>query len=158
LVYGDFRHFQQYFSYIVGRMHYRNVRGYRRGNHKWTIQRNWQHRVHEINKVREYRRGMQSQMDFSNVYLSCIRYVASFSVLSICDCMPLRYPLTFIYLVYPMLPVSLYCSFVIASLVSSNVYLSFIPYVASFSVLSICDCMLLLPNILKLFGYSIFRF
>ena len=24
----------------------RNVREYRRGNQKWTIQRNWQHRVH----------------------------------------------------------------------------------------------------------------
>ena len=24
-----------------------NVREYQRGNHKWTIQRNWQHRVHE---------------------------------------------------------------------------------------------------------------
>ena len=27
-----------------------NVREYRRGNQKWTIQRNWQHRVHKINK------------------------------------------------------------------------------------------------------------
>jgi hypothetical protein len=26
---------------------YKNVREYRRGNHKWTIQINWQHWVHE---------------------------------------------------------------------------------------------------------------
>jgi len=25
-----------------------NVRKYRRKNQKWTIQRNWQHRVHKI--------------------------------------------------------------------------------------------------------------
>jgi hypothetical protein len=24
-----------------------NVREYRRGNHKWSIQRNWRHRVHK---------------------------------------------------------------------------------------------------------------
>ena len=27
-----------------------NVREYRRGNQKWTIQRNWQHRIHRTNK------------------------------------------------------------------------------------------------------------
>jgi hypothetical protein len=27
-----------------------NGREYRRGNHKWTIQRNWQHRVHKTKK------------------------------------------------------------------------------------------------------------
>ena len=27
-----------------------NVRKYRRGNQKWTIQRNWQHRVHHTKK------------------------------------------------------------------------------------------------------------
>jgi hypothetical protein len=27
-----------------------NVREYRRGNQKWTIQRNWQHRVHKTKK------------------------------------------------------------------------------------------------------------
>jgi hypothetical protein len=42
---------------------------------------------------------------FSNVYLSCVPYVASFSGLSFFDCY-FRYSLTFIYLVYPMLPVS----------------------------------------------------
>ena len=26
---------------------YLNVRKYRRGNHKWTVQRNWQHRVQD---------------------------------------------------------------------------------------------------------------
>ena len=35
----------------------------------------------------------------------------------------LRYSLTFIYLVYPMLPVSMYCSFLIVLSVFSNVYL-----------------------------------
>jgi hypothetical protein len=29
---------------------YINVREYRRGNQKWTIQRNWQHRVHNTKK------------------------------------------------------------------------------------------------------------
>jgi hypothetical protein len=28
-----------------------NVREYRRGNPKWTIQRNWQQRVHTTNKT-----------------------------------------------------------------------------------------------------------
>jgi hypothetical protein len=44
-----------------------NVREYRRGNQKWTIQRNLQ-----IN-IREYRRGNEKwtiQRVFSNVYLS----------------------------------------------------------------------------------------
>ena len=50
-----------------------NVREYRRGNQNWTIQRNWQHRVHKTQNddeytwtwryhqinVREYRRGNQ---------------------------------------------------------------------------------------------------
>jgi len=27
-----------------------SVREYRRGNETWTIQRNWQHRVHKTNK------------------------------------------------------------------------------------------------------------
>jgi len=66
---------------------------------------------------------------FSNVYLSCVPYVASFSGLSIFDC-HFRYSLTFIYLVYLMLPVSLDCPFLIALLVFSNVYLSCVPYVA----------------------------
>ena len=52
----------------------------------------------------------------------------------------LRYSLTFIYLVYPMLPVSLDCLFLIAPSVFSNVYLSCVPNVASFSGLSIFDC------------------
>ena len=29
---------------------YINVREYRKGNQKWTIQRNWQHRVHKTKK------------------------------------------------------------------------------------------------------------
>jgi hypothetical protein len=38
------------------------------------------------------------------------------------------------------LPVSLDCPFLIAPSVFSNVYLSYVPYVASFSGLSIFDC------------------
>jgi hypothetical protein len=93
---------------------------------------------------------------FSNVYLSCVPYVASFSGLPIFDCpfgilwrlfilctlcsqflwiahfwLPLR---------YPMLPVSLDCPFLTAPSVFSNVYLSCVPYVASFSGLPIFDC------------------
>jgi hypothetical protein len=44
----------------------------------------------------------------------------------------LRKALTFIYLVYTMLPVSLDCPFLIALSVLSNVYLSCVHYVASF--------------------------
>jgi hypothetical protein len=33
----------------IGYTRYINVREYRKGNQKWTIQRNWQHRVHKIN-------------------------------------------------------------------------------------------------------------
>jgi hypothetical protein len=102
---------------------------------------------------------------FSNVYLSCVPYVASFSGLSFFDChfrysltfiylvypmlpvsgfsffdCPFRYSLMFIYLVYPMLPVSLDCPFLIALSVCSNVYLSCVPYVASFYGLSFFDC------------------
>jgi hypothetical protein len=60
--------------------------------------------------------------------------------------LPLRYSLTFIFvlcLVYPVLPVSLDCPFVIASSVLSNVYfrpVSCVPGVASVSGLSILDC------------------
>ena len=28
-----------------------NVREYRKGNQKWTIQRNWQHKVHKTKKL-----------------------------------------------------------------------------------------------------------
>ena len=30
-----------------------NVREYRRGNEKWTIQRNWQHRVHKMTESKQ---------------------------------------------------------------------------------------------------------
>jgi hypothetical protein len=53
---------------------------------------------------------------------------------------PLRYSLTFIYLVYPMLPFSLAYPFLITPSVFSNVYLSCVIYVAIFSGLSISDC------------------
>jgi hypothetical protein len=62
---------------------------------------------------------------------ACVPYVASFSGLSFFDC-PFRYSLTFIYRVYPMLPVSMDCPFCIAPSVFSNIYLSCVPYVASF--------------------------
>jgi hypothetical protein len=52
----------------------------------------------------------------------------------------LQCSLTFIYLVYHMLPVSLDCPYLIAPSVFSNVYLSCVPYVASFSGLSSFDC------------------
>jgi hypothetical protein len=42
--------------------------------------------------------------------------------------------------VYQMLPVSLDCPFLTAPSVFSNVYLSCVPYVASFSGLPIFDC------------------
>jgi hypothetical protein len=42
--------------------------------------------------------------------------------------------------VCPMLPVSMDCPFLIAPSVFSNVYLSCVPYVASFYGLSIFDC------------------
>ena len=51
---------------------------------------------------------------FANVYLSCVPCVASFYGLSFFDG-PFRYSLTFIYLVCPMLPVSLDCPFLIAT-------------------------------------------
>jgi len=53
--------------------------------------------------------------------------------------LPLQCCLTFIYLVYHILPVSLDCPFLIAPSVLSNVYLSCVPYVASFSGSSIFD-------------------
>jgi hypothetical protein len=62
---------------------------------------------------------------FSNVYLSCVSYVASFSGLSFVDCpFGILYHLFVLCLVYSMLSVSLDCPFVIAPLVFSNIYLS----------------------------------
>ena len=85
---------------------------------------------------------------FSNVY--CVSYVASFSGLSIFDCpsvfsnvyLPVSLDCPFLIAssvfsnVY--LPVSLDCPFLIAPSVFSNVYC--VPYVTSFSGLSIFDC------------------
>ena len=57
--------------------------------------------------------------------LSCVPYVASFSGLSICDCpFGILWRLFVLCLVYPILPVSLDCPFLITPLVFSNVYLS----------------------------------
>ena len=78
-------------------------------------------------------------MVFSNVYLSCVPYVTSISGLSFL-LLSLWYALTFIYLEYPMLPVSLDCPFLIAPMVFSNVYLSCVPYVTSISGLSFFNC------------------
>jgi hypothetical protein len=64
---------------------------------------------------------------FSNVYLSCVLCTLCCHFLWIVHFwLPLRYSLTFICpcFVYPMLPVSLDCPFLIAPLVFSNVYLS----------------------------------
>jgi hypothetical protein len=49
--------------------------------------------------------------------------------------------LTFIYLVYPVLPVSLDYPFLVALSVVSNVYLSCVPSVASVSGLPILGCL-----------------
>jgi hypothetical protein len=77
---------------------------------------------------------------FSNVYLSCVPYVASSL-----DCpfwLPLRYSLIYICPVSCVPYVASFSglSFLIAPSVFSNVYLSCVPYVASFSGLSIFDC------------------
>jgi hypothetical protein len=104
--------------------------------------------------------------------VSCLSYVASFYGLYIFDCrFGILWRLFVLCLVYPMLPVSLDCIFVIAPLVFSDVYsscvmctlfcqflcivqlwlplwysltfifpVSCVPYVGSFSGLSICDC------------------
>jgi hypothetical protein len=57
--------------------------------------------------------------------VSCVPYFASFSGLFICDCtFSILWRLFVLCLVYPMLPVSLDCPFVIAPLVLSDVYLS----------------------------------
>ena len=87
----------------------------------------------------------------SNVYLSCVPSVASVSGLPILGCpvgclwithswLPCRLSLTFIYLVYPVLPVSLDYPFLVALSVVSNVYLSCVPSVTSVSGLPILGC------------------
>jgi hypothetical protein len=87
----------------------------------------------------------------SNVYLSCVPSVTSVSGLPILGCpvgclwithswLPCRLSLTFIYLVYPALPVSLDYPFLVALSVVSNVYLSCVPSVASVSGLPILGC------------------
>ena len=57
--------------------------------------------------------------------VSCVPYVASFSGLYICDCpFGILWRVFVLCLVYPMLPVSLDCPFMIAPLVFSDVYVS----------------------------------
>jgi hypothetical protein len=43
-----------------------NVREYRKGNQKWTLQRNWQHRVHKkkTNMMLEIQKG-KSKVDIT---------------------------------------------------------------------------------------------
>ena len=45
-------------------MNKRSVREYRRGNQQWTIQRNWQHRVHKTmkNKTKTIQRNWQHRV------------------------------------------------------------------------------------------------
>ena len=68
--------------------------------------------------------------------VSCVHYDASFSRLSFFS--PLRYSLTFICSLYPMLPVSLDCPFLLPVRYSLTCIcpVSCVPYVASFSGLS----------------------
>ena len=68
------------------------------------------------------------------VFVMCTQYCQFLWI--VLFLLPLRYSLTFI--VYPMLPVSLDCPFLIAPSVFSNVYC--VHYVASFSGLSFFDC------------------
>ena len=47
--------------------HYINVREYPRGNTKWTIQRNWQHRVH---KTKENKAQTVHNMCWTSLYVN----------------------------------------------------------------------------------------
>ena len=55
--------------------------------------------------------------------------------------LPLRYSLTFIYLVYPILPVSLNCPFLIATSVFSNVCLAKITLNRASTILELKSCL-----------------
>jgi hypothetical protein len=101
----------------------------RRGNQKRTIQRNWQHRV------------PKTKGQFLSTPSSCVPYVASFSGLFVfaypfvlcalcCQFLWIVRFLLPLRLVYPMLPASLDCQFLITPS-------SCVPYVASFSGLSV---------------------
>ena len=46
-----------------------NVSEYRRGNHKWTIQRNWQHVVH---KTKTNKRKTQHNMFWTPPYTNSV--------------------------------------------------------------------------------------
>ena len=46
-----------------------NVREYRRGNQKWTIQRNWQHRVHKIqDEDKQNKTKLQHNMNWTPLH------------------------------------------------------------------------------------------
>ena len=87
--------------------------------------------------------------------LCCVFILFFFILCTLCcqfflDCpfwLPLWCSLTFIYLVFSMLPVFSGLSILIAPLVFSNVYLSCVPYVASFSGLSILIAPLVFSNV-----------
>ena len=48
---------------VFGLTHLINVREYRRGNQKWTIQRNWQHRVHKTMESKQTKTTTQYVLD-----------------------------------------------------------------------------------------------
>jgi hypothetical protein len=89
----------------------RYVREYRRVKQEWTIQRHWQHRIHKAKR----------HVRFSNV---CFRLVYPMLPVSL-DCPFLFYPSVFsnvsFRLMYPMLPVALDCPFLFYPSVFSNV-------------------------------------
>jgi hypothetical protein len=75
--------------------------------------------------------------------VSCVPYVASFSGLYFFDChFGILWSLFVLCLVYSMLPISLDCVFWLPLWYSLTFIcpVSCVPYVASFPVLSICDC------------------
>jgi len=47
------------------KLNYINVREYRKGNQKWTIQKNWQHRVH---KTKDNKKRTQHNMYWTPLY------------------------------------------------------------------------------------------
>ena len=49
----------------VPRIYTIHIREYRRGNHKWTIQRNWQHRVHNMLETAIRKQTQTTQYDMS---------------------------------------------------------------------------------------------
>jgi hypothetical protein len=67
---NKFLFFFIFFFYIKGGQKI-NVREYRRSNQKWTIQRNWQHRVH---KTKRNNSKTQHKIIFLNLHFSKIYF------------------------------------------------------------------------------------